>query len=139
MNKWYEENLSNNDIVISSRVSLLRNLMDYPFPMKLEPDRAAEMIDKVKDGFFKDRQMDFYTFKDLEHTDKCQLRYLIDSYLVSRRIKQYPRPKALICSKDEADSIRINDKDHINIVALAKGKQLDKAYESANRLDDLLN
>ena len=103
MNKWYEENLSNNDIVISSRVSLLRNLMDYPFPMKLEPDRAAEMIDKVKDGFFKDRQMDFYTFKDLEHTDKCQLRYLIDSYLVSRRIKQYPRSKALICSKDEAD------------------------------------
>ena len=96
MNKWYEENLSNNDIVISSRVSLLRNLMDYPFPMKLEPDRAAEMIDKVKDGFFKDRQMDFYTFKGLEHTDKCQLRYLIDSYLVSRRIKQYPRPKALI-------------------------------------------
>ena len=52
MNKWYEENLSNNDIVISSRVSLLRNLMDYPFPMKLEPDKAAEMIDKVRDGFF---------------------------------------------------------------------------------------
>lgn len=139
MNKWYEENLSNNDIVISSRVSLLRNLIDYSFPMKLDADEAAQMIQKVRDGFFKDRQMDFYTFEDIAQMDKCKMRYLTDRYLISRRAKQYPRPKALIYSKDESDSIRINDKDHINIVTLAKGEQLDKAYESANRIDDLLN
>ena len=43
MNKWYEENLSNNDIVISSRVSLLRNLMDYPFPMNMEMLRSLTL------------------------------------------------------------------------------------------------
>lgn len=139
MNKWYEENFSNNDIIISSRVSLLRNLMDYPFPMKLSSEQSREMIETVRKSFFDDRQLDFYEFCDLEQADKCTRRYLADSYLISRRSEQYPRPKALISAKDEAESIRINDKDHIDIVSLAKGAQMDKAYESANRLDDLIN
>ena len=35
MNKWYVENGTEGDIVISTRVRLARNLEDYPFPCRL--------------------------------------------------------------------------------------------------------
>ncbi|MBP1756324.1 MAG: hypothetical protein H6Q59_2722, partial [Firmicutes bacterium] len=38
MLKWYEQMVPDNDVVISSRVRLARNLQTYPFSSKIEDD-----------------------------------------------------------------------------------------------------
>ena len=39
--KWYEEKDAENDVIVASRIRLLRNLRDYKFPWKLEEEDAA--------------------------------------------------------------------------------------------------
>ena len=41
--KWYEEKDAENDVIVASRIRLLRNLRDYKFPWKLEklPDMGS--------------------------------------------------------------------------------------------------
>ena len=36
--KWYEEKDAENDVIVASRIRLLRNLRDYKFPWKLEEE-----------------------------------------------------------------------------------------------------
>ena len=38
--KWYEEKDAENDVIVASRIRLLRNLRDYKFPWKLEEEDA---------------------------------------------------------------------------------------------------
>mgnify|MGYP000591609722 CR=1 FL=1 len=33
--KWYEEKDAENDVIVASRIRLLRNLRDYKFPWKI--------------------------------------------------------------------------------------------------------
>jgi protein arginine kinase len=47
MNKWYEDGGIMDDIVISSRIRLARNLAEYPFPARLTASAAKDILDKV--------------------------------------------------------------------------------------------
>ena len=139
MNKWYEENYMNNDIIISSRVSLLRNLDGFPFSLKISEEESEKLIDRVRELLFKDRNLNFYEYDKLSDMTKVHKQALCASYLLSRKYDRRQLPQAVILAKDESDCIRINDKDHLNIISLSKGDQMDRAYEAANQLDDLLN
>ena len=44
--KWYIANGSQGDIVLSSRVRLARNLVDFPFPCRISPEEA-QRLDEV--------------------------------------------------------------------------------------------
>ncbi len=48
MLKWYEETGDNEDIVISSRVRLARNLSKYPFPVRLSKAQAKGLLEELK-------------------------------------------------------------------------------------------
>ena len=41
--KWYEEKDAENDVIVASRIRLLRNLRDYKFPWKLEEEDAKRL------------------------------------------------------------------------------------------------
>ena len=51
MNKWYMNDGSERDIVVSSRIRLARNLNGYPFPNKMTAEQKYEVIQKVSDAF----------------------------------------------------------------------------------------
>ena len=48
---WYMNNGSENDVVLSTRVRLARNISGYPFPEKLGDEKANELIGKIKAVF----------------------------------------------------------------------------------------
>ena len=42
--KWYEDILTDEDIIISSRVRLARNVSKYPFAIKMKDDEAEAVL-----------------------------------------------------------------------------------------------
>ena len=44
--KWYEKSGPEEDVVVSTHVSLSRNLSGIPFPDKLDNDRRVEVLKK---------------------------------------------------------------------------------------------
>ena len=50
MNKWYEMNSKNDDVVVSSRIRLARNLANYRFADRISAEEAVKLIESVSEA-----------------------------------------------------------------------------------------
>ncbi|MEE0868201.1 MAG: ATP--guanido phosphotransferase [Ruminococcus sp.] len=64
---------------------------------------------------------------------------LVEKRLVSPEFISDTDGRALLISKDECFSIMINEEDHIRLQVITKGLSLEQAYDTADKLDTLLD
>ena len=139
MLKWYEQIVPDSDVVISSRIRLARNLENKPFSSKLEENLAAELVEEVKGitpflaekGGRKYYACNISTLSDIDKTA------MVERHIVSPLLAEKQQTTGLILSEDETISIMINEEDHLRIQAIVSGMNLEKAYEEADRIDDI--
>lgn len=138
MTKWIDNNGPMNEIVISSRLRLARNLSKYPFPMALNNDSADRLIQELRQQVYEktDPIKSFHTFSETKDLSLLEKRMMLEKHLVSSDFIGRGIPRALILKNDETMSIMINEEDHIRIQCLLPGLQLDKGWELADEMDD---
>lgn len=125
-------------IVISSRVRLARNLVDFPFPgWARKSDRvkacakmreAVEQLAALAGGFAAGTE----TFSDLDK------KVLVERHLISREFAAKSTGSALVLSKDQSLSVMINEEDHLRMQCVLPGLQLDRAWEAIDAVDTAL-
>ena len=128
-------------IIISTRVRLARNLKDYPFPCKLSEQGRQKVNEKVRAAITQSNsalQNDFEYIKmsDLPPVDSVAL---VEKRLVSPEFISDTNGRALLLSKDKSLSIMINEEDHIRLQVIKNGLALEEAYDTADKLDTLLD
>ena len=129
------------NVVISTRVRLARNLKDFPFPCKLNAQGREKVIDKVKDAIKNSNSpiADDFSFIKMSELSPKQCVSLVEKRLVSPEFVSDPQGRALLLSKDESISIMINEEDHIRLQVITDGLSLEQAYDTADKLDTLLD
>ncbi len=130
-----------NDVVISTRVRLARNLKDYPFPCRLSAQDKEKIIEKVKNAIENSNSpisKDFSFIKMSELTPQQGVS-LVERRLVSPEFISESEGRALLLSKDEKISIMINEEDHIRLQVISNGLSLEDTYDTADKLDTLLD
>lgn len=130
-----------NDVVISTRIRLARNLKDYPFPCKLNSQGREKVIEKVRDAVKKSNSpvASDFSFIRMSELSSSQSVSLVEKRLVSPEFISETDGRALLISKDECFSIMINEEDHIRLQVITKGLSLEQAYDTADKLDTLLD
>ena len=126
-----------NQVVISTRVRLARNLKDYPFPCKLGLQGREKIIDSVKKAITESNSSiatDFSFIKIGELTP-TQSVSLVEKRLVRPEFISNTDGRAMLLSKNENVSIMINEEDHIRVQVITKGLNLEDAYDMADKLD----
>lgn len=137
---WMREDGPANDIVLSSRIRLARNLADIPFPLFADKER----LDKVKDFFKKEYEhqsfQDYknFTFNSISDLTDVEKRVLVEKHLISPHLTKHPDTSATIISENEQVSVMINEEDHIRIQLYLPGLQLNEALNRAFEMDDWL-
>lgn len=134
---WYQEIGPRNDLIISTRVRLARNLKSYPFSSKLSREDGEKIIDLIWEGLnpiAKD-----FTLHRIHKLSPVKQQALIEKHLISPDLTAGNFPRAAIINKDESISIMVNEEDHIRIQCIEPGFNPDKAWQTANRIDDLLS
>lgn len=136
---WMHEQGPFDDIVLSSRVRLARNLQRYTFPKALSIEMKQEITQKMADKFNEktfctDRVMHIFHMDELTDLQKS---VLVEKHLVSPLLTKTPGSSVLI-SSDEQLSIMIHEEDHLRIQSMFTGIQIARAYELANQMDDWL-
>ncbi|WP_250277781.1 ATP--guanido phosphotransferase [[Clostridium] colinum] len=136
---WYEEKIDDN-IIISSRVRLARNLKDYPFYYAINEEQSKEMIENINRAIFNDRlsTKNYFEKIDFDNLDKVKQYTMLEKYIVSNNFLESNKPKAIILEKNKNINIMINEEDHIRIQAINSGYNIEKCFEEANRIDNLL-
>lgn len=139
MKNWIESNGKNEDLVLSSRIRLARNLSNIPFPHKLSIDRRKELIKLVEDAFYTFSQND-NEFKTIYLWEKDDIfnEVFLEKHLISKKLLDNKNSAAFIIDKNETVSIMINEEDHIRIQSITSGFNLEEALDLSNKIDNLL-
>lgn len=139
MKGWVQGNGPHNDIILSSRIRLARNIANIPFPSVLEGEKAKEVIGLVRGAMEKGEknavQFEEYIIGDILSLDK---QILVERHLISPGLAKNSTNGAAIISDNEEICIMINEEDHIRIQTILPGLQIKKAWEGASDIDDML-
>ncbi|MFT9494117.1 protein arginine kinase [Anaerosolibacter sp.] len=140
MAKWMEQLGPESDIIISSRIRLARNVEEFPFPVALTKSKSKDLIKKVRDTILEGNttlKNDFEVF-ELEEMPQLERQTLVEKYLISSALMDQSEKSAVLLNKDESVSIMVNEEDHIRIQCLLPGFQLTEAWDTADKIDDVL-
>ncbi len=132
---WYKNNDS--DIVISTRIRLARNVNGIPFPQFLKD--KSQLSGEIKDSILKSNSTlaaDF-SYIELDQVSHSQKLSMAEEHLISPQMLD-GNGKSVLINKDKTMSIMLMEEDHIRLQIIKSGLALDEAYETANRVDDVI-
>ena len=139
--KWYQTEGSNSDTVISTRLRFARNLNGYPFPHIMSGEQKKEVNEKVRDALIGGNSSlrDSFKYIDADELTPVQLLSMVERHLISPEFARNPRGGALLLMNDESVSIMLNEEDHLRIQVMGSGLELDNLYDTADKIDTLLD
>lgn len=139
ISSWMKKKAPEKEIVISSRVRLARNLNNYPFPMLITAVQAGNLISEVKDviNLNEFEQLGIMDLMIIKELNDLQKKVLVEKHLISLNLANESREGALLLNESESVSIMINEEDHIRIQCLNAGLQVQEAWSSASKYDDI--
>lgn len=128
-----------NKLKIKSRIRLARNIAEFNFPHKLEPQTARELVRTVEDAFFVSKPLtEGYASKHLWEEKGLNLLYWFEKHLVSSKLIDNADIGAFISSRGEDVSLMINEEDHLRLQVMSADKTLGELYSEADKLDSVL-
>jgi len=138
MKGWMQGNGPHNDIILSSRIRLARNIADIPFPAGLDAEKAKSVVAMVRDSLIKgDTPMKFKDFI-MHELPQLERQFLVERHLISPGLSKNSTSGAALISSDGTASIMVNEEDHIRIQAILPGLQIKRSWEMASNIDDML-
>lgn len=125
----------NDNIIVSTRLRLARNIDGMPFPHKLAEAPARQIIDKVQQALAPVDKFDRFDMTGISPLDGTVLQ---EKHLISPDLLENSPFGAVLISSDRSVSVMINEEDHIREQVIMSGLSLDRAYERVNMIDDVL-
>ncbi|MBE6039316.1 MAG: ATP--guanido phosphotransferase [Anaerofustis stercorihominis] len=128
-----------NDIAISSRIRLARNLKNECFPSMATDMQLLNVSNLVSDCVASSEKLvsQKFRFYEIQNMTETQRQSLAESRLISSELGKHAHSGAMI-NDENSMSIMINEEDHIRIQAITQGFDLFGAYRKAEAADDIL-
>ncbi len=131
MKMWYEKEGRDEDVVLSTKVCLVRNIKGYNFPSKMDDKDAKSLLSKVdsvidRSVFSGGLATDIVNSGDAVTLMKAQISGRDGSLLFS------PDRKAIYYNDDFGLSIAVGNNEHLTIKAQAAGHDIG-AYDLAEK------
>ena len=140
MSSWYTSHAPEDDIAVSTRIRLARNLSGLPFPARMSSEQRKELNLKVKNAVLQSNTPFAKNLKYIDMADvpQTEIAAMVERHIISPEFAEENADRAIIISADESISIMIGEEDHVRIQVILGGLQLEKAYDTAEQLDSLL-
>lgn len=138
MAKWLEELSADDDVVISTRVRIARNIEKYRFPSSMSLDETDALVSDILTSAKDTIDNEYKYIRTLDLTNIEGQSYIEDHLISPNMLKEKDRSSFLL-RKDEKATIMINEEDHIRIQTLFSGLNLKKAWELCSNIDDALD
>ncbi len=135
---FWQEKGPRNDIVLSTRIRLGRNIDYIPFPESMD-DSGFETIRGIADSFMMKTSFGGNTSCfNINNLDLHEKRLLLEKNIITGEMENSEKCLILINNKDDF-TVLINDNDHFRIQVIRPGFQLFDTYKDADAVDDALN
>ena len=128
------------DIAISSRIRLARNLANRFFPEACDVIQLREISTEIANAAVSSGALgcpECFDFK-LDELDELDREVLFERRIASRDLLNRPEGARVLIRPDEAASVMINEEDHLRIQYLRPGFQLEAVWQVIDQLDNLI-
>lgn len=126
------------DVVISSRVRLARNLATQPFVNRANQKQCEQVMDVAKPVLLADKVAPGMIWVDLNQSTLRDRRLLFERHLISKNLAEMDHRRAVAISGDETLSIMVNEEDHLRMQVLERGQRLGELFRRLNAVDDAI-
>lgn len=134
---WYAAAGPENDVALSTRVRLARNLANFPFPSQIASDDAERVRALVFDSFAHGETPDAFQAIAADDLDEMGARILRERGVFDDHGKTMPG-SGIVMRTDGKVACTVNTGDHVRISAFVPGLDGDTAYDACRRIDETL-
>ena len=137
MLNWYLQSGDNSDVVVSSRIRLARNIADFPFELKCDKNKKAEIIKIIEDAIIGNKYgLKLLKLKDM---DEITIKSLLEKRLISPDfVNENDDQKAILINDEENICAMIHTEDHLRLQVFSSGLELDNLINLIIELDEFL-
>ncbi len=134
-NAWYSIKGPDDDVVISTRLRLARNLVNYPFPSRFSHSDGQTVKTLVFDAFAHIEHSEKYQSLTVVKLDEIGQKILIERGALPYEYLSNP-VSGIIVRSDGQLMCNVNVEDHIHFAAFASGFDVLSVYNTAKSIDD---
>lgn len=141
MGKWYQETADNDEIVVSARIRLARNLSKYNFQERLGDEEAEKMVSELREltsELSQSEGVKYYSC-NVNRQSELEKESMVEWHIISPALGKKKQDTGLILSDDESISIMLNEEDHIRLQSVVGGFNMRKAWRAADKIDNFLD
>jgi protein arginine kinase len=135
---WLADSGPEDDIAISSRIRLARNLRDLPFPIAADPENRNRVRLAVEMAVSHTSCLSKQVCLHMAELTPLDRQFLLERRLISREFCSGETDSVLLLCGDESRAIMVNEEDHLRIQTMRSGFQLGTVWSQITRLDDAL-
>lgn len=136
--EWLKGTGPHSEVVISSRIRLARNLVQFMFLSRADDEQKQRILDIVCGHLAAIPMTSKLTFVDLNEADPVDRSLLVERHLISRELADGDWPRAVAFSETETMSVMINEEDHLRTQVIRSGLELEETWKQIDELDDAL-
>jgi len=136
--EWLATGGPMNDVVISSRIRLARNLAGHRFLTRAD---EAERSDIERTLAHAVSTCDFGPktfYVEIDKIDPLDRQFLVERHLISRQHAEGQGSRGAAIARNETFALMINEEDHLRIQVLRRGMNLEAAWDETVQLDNAL-
>lgn len=137
---WQKKEGKYSDVVLDSRVRLVRNMDGCPFPIRAKAADLEKVLTagKAQQDALQAIGHGSYTYTALTDVEPLDRELLAFHHLSTAAHIEQPQKRALLLRNDGAVSILLNETDHFCIQTAAAGFDLQQVWDDAAQIDDTL-
>jgi protein arginine kinase len=132
---WLDASGPSGDVVVSSRVRLARNLVDVPFPARLNSEGRHVLVEQVLNAARTSATLASARYVDLSLAKKTERQFLMERHLVSSEMVADDQERGVLIGPGQDVTLMIHEEDHLRLQSFSAGLSLREAYAKADRAD----
>lgn len=133
---WLRGTGPESDVVVSTRIRLARNISEFPFNTRTDEDIRAKIVDQVRAALSDLAVPTVLHYIDVSELSETERHFLVERQLISRELAEGDGPRGVAISRNELESVMVNEEDHLRLQVLASGLNLQDCWSRIDQLDD---
>ena len=139
--RWYNKTGNNSDIILVSRIRLLRNFEGFCFPgreSETESTRLLNLVDEKLQDLSRPLHEEVSEIP-VSILDTSELRSLEERHIINKAALSARNNYRLYASDSEDFSLTVNVEDHVRLLLSSRGQCLSELWERLDTVDDYID
>lgn len=136
---WLSAEACHDDIILSSRIRLARNIKGYNFLAKVTPEHQAEIEQLLRDAILDVKLAEDMVYQTMDELVEQDRSVLVERHLISKELAFGKGSRGVAIGRRETLSIMVNEEDHLRMQLLRPGMDMESVWSEINEVDDVIS